>query len=176
MWWPCCVMHNFRLLRGSTPLLCTTDSPMVCLSSLCVCATYGHACKCVCHCVCHCQCLMFTSYLAHLATGHGSIDTDTLSDSDSDACVWVWASQWLWWQLTVTVWWWPFSLPTALSIYMCWLWHTTTDTTTDKKFKELRIKSVHKQLEYNKGLFVCRVLSNDIYIYMYTHTPSFTNF
>ena len=65
-------------------MLWTTDSPMVCL---CVCVTYGHACKCVCLCVCHCQCLMFTSYLAHLATSRGSIETDTLSDSDSDACV-----------------------------------------------------------------------------------------
>ena len=77
VWWPCCVMLNFRLLRGSTPMFWTTDSPMVCL---CVCVTYGHACKCVCHCVCHCQCLMFTSYLAHLAASRGSIETDTLSD------------------------------------------------------------------------------------------------
>ena len=45
-----------------------------------------------------------------------------------------------------------------------------TTLTTDKKLKEVRIMSVHKQLEYNKGLFVCRVLSNDIYIYVCTHT------
>jgi len=45
-----------------------------------------------------------------------------------------------------------------------------TTLTTDQKLKEIRIMSLQKQLEYNKGLFVYRVLSNDLYTH--THTPS----
>ena len=33
--------------------------------------------------------------------------------------------------------------------------------TTDQKLKELRIRSLQKQLEYNKGLCMYRVLSNE---------------
>ena len=50
-----------------------------------------------------------------------------------------------------------------------------TTLTTDQKLKEMRIMSLQKQLEYNKGLFMYRVLSNEIPGYisnMYTHTPS----
>ena len=36
-----------------------------------------------------------------------------------------------------------------------------TTLTTDLKLKEIRIMSLQKQLEYNKGLFVYRVLSNE---------------
>ena len=43
-----------------------------------------------------------------------------------------------------------------------------TTLTTDQKLKEIRIMSLQKQLEYNKGLFVYRVLSNDLYTH--THT------
>ena len=51
------------------------------------------------------------------------------------------------------------------------------DTTliTDQKLKEMKIISLQKQLEYNKGLFMYRVLSNEApeYIFnLYTHTPS----
>ena len=47
--------------------------------------------------------------------------------------------------------------------------------TSDQKLKEMRIMSLQKQLEYNKGLFMYRVLSNEAPEYMsnlYTHTPS----
>ena len=50
-----------------------------------------------------------------------------------------------------------------------------TTLTTDQKLKEMRIMSLQKQLEYNKGLFVNRVLSNEAPKYisnLYTHTPS----
>ena len=51
------------------------------------------------------------------------------------------------------------------------------DTTliTDQKLKEMRIMSLQKQLEYDKGLFIYRVLSNEAPEYisnLYTHTPS----
>ena len=48
-------------------------------------------------------------------------------------------------------------------------------TTTDQKLKEMRIISLQKPLEYNKGLFMHRVLSNESPGYiskLYTHTPS----
>ena len=49
-----------------------------------------------------------------------------------------------------------------------------TTLTTEQKLKEMRIKSLQKQPEYNKGLFMYRVLSNEApkpYIYnLYTHT------
>ena len=49
------------------------------------------------------------------------------------------------------------------------------DTAPDQKLKEMRIMSLQKQLEYNKGLFMYRVLSNEVPEYisnLYTHTPS----
>ena len=36
-----------------------------------------------------------------------------------------------------------------------------TSLTTDQKLKEMRITSLQKQLEYNKGLFIYRLLSNE---------------
>ena len=48
-----------------------------------------------------------------------------------------------------------------------------TTLTTDQKLKEMRIMSLQKQLEYNKGLFMYRVLSSDAPGYisnLYTHT------
>ena len=50
-----------------------------------------------------------------------------------------------------------------------------TTLTTHQKLKEMRIMSLQKQLEYNKGLFIYRVLSNKAPGYisnLYTHTPS----
>ena len=50
-----------------------------------------------------------------------------------------------------------------------------TTLTTDPKLKEMRIMSLQKQLDYNKGLFMYRVLSNEAPGYipnLYTHTPS----
>ena len=50
-----------------------------------------------------------------------------------------------------------------------------TTLTTDQKLKEMRIMSLQKQLEYNKGLFMYRLLSNEAPEYisnLYTHTPS----
>ena len=50
-----------------------------------------------------------------------------------------------------------------------------TILTTDQKLKEMRIMSLQKQLEYNKGLFMYRVLNNEAPEYtsnLYTHTPS----
>ena len=50
-----------------------------------------------------------------------------------------------------------------------------TTLTTDQKLKEMRIMSLQKQLEYNTGLFMYRVLSNEAPVYisnLYTHTPS----
>ena len=50
-----------------------------------------------------------------------------------------------------------------------------TTLTTDQKLKEMRIMSLQKQLEYNKRLFMNRVLSNEAPEYisnLYTHTPS----
>ena len=50
-----------------------------------------------------------------------------------------------------------------------------TTLTTDQKLKEMRIISLQKQLEYNKGLFMCRVLNNEAPGYisnLYTHIPS----
>ena len=51
------------------------------------------------------------------------------------------------------------------------------DTTlnTDQKLKKMRIMSLQKQPEYNKSLFMYRVLSNEAPEYisnLYTHTPS----
>ena len=48
-----------------------------------------------------------------------------------------------------------------------------TTLTTDQKLKEMRIMSLQKQLEYNKGLFMYRVLSNEPPGYisnLYTHS------
>ena len=54
-----------------------------------------------------------------------------------------------------------------------------TTLTTDQKLKEIRIMSLQKQLEYNKGLFMYRILSNGASEYisnLCTHTPSrYTN-
>ena len=36
-----------------------------------------------------------------------------------------------------------------------------TTLTTDQKLREMRIMNLHKQLDYNKGLFMYRVLSNE---------------
>ena len=50
-----------------------------------------------------------------------------------------------------------------------------TTLTTDQKLKEMRIMSLQKQLEYNKGLFMYRLLSNEAPEYisnLYTLTPS----
>ena len=50
-----------------------------------------------------------------------------------------------------------------------------TTLTTDQKLKEMRIMSLQKQLKYNKGLFMYRLLSNEAPDYisnLYTHTPS----
>ena len=50
-----------------------------------------------------------------------------------------------------------------------------TTLTTDQKLKEMRIMSLQKQTEYNKGLFMYRVLSNEAPEYisnLYTYTPS----
>ena len=50
-----------------------------------------------------------------------------------------------------------------------------TTLTTDQKLKEMRILSLQKQLEYNKGLFMYRLLSNEAPEYisnLYTHTSS----
>ena len=50
-----------------------------------------------------------------------------------------------------------------------------TTLTTDQKLKEMRIMSLQKQLEYNKGLFMYKVLNNETPEYisnLYTHTPS----
>ena len=50
-----------------------------------------------------------------------------------------------------------------------------TTLTTDQKLKEMRIMSLQKQLEYNEGLFMYRLLSNKAPEYisnLYTHTPS----
>ena len=55
-----------------------------------------------------------------------------------------------------------------------------TTLTADQKLKEMRIMSLQKQLEYNKGLFKYRVLSNEAPEYisnLYTHIPShYSNF
>ena len=48
-----------------------------------------------------------------------------------------------------------------------------TTLTSDQKLKEMRIMSLQKQLEYNKGLFMYRVLSNEPPGYisnLYTHS------
>jgi len=50
-----------------------------------------------------------------------------------------------------------------------------TTLTTDQKLKEMRIMSLQKQLEYNKRLFMNRVLSNEAPEYisnLYTLLPS----
>ena len=50
-----------------------------------------------------------------------------------------------------------------------------TTLTTDQKLKEMKIMSLQKQLEYNKGLFMYRLLSSEAPEYisnLYTHTPS----
>ena len=50
-----------------------------------------------------------------------------------------------------------------------------TTLTTDQKLKEMRIMSLQKQLEYNKGWFMYRILCNEAPGYisnLYTHTPS----
>ena len=49
-----------------------------------------------------------------------------------------------------------------------------TTLTTDQKLKETRIMSLQNQLEYNKGLFMHRVLSNEAPEYIsnrYIRTP-----
>ena len=55
------------------------------------------------------------------------------------------------------------------------------DTTlnTDQKLKDMTIMSLQKQPEYNKGLFLYRVLNNEAPEYisnLYTHTHSLTLF
>ena len=45
-----------------------------------------------------------------------------------------------------------------------------TAVTTDQKLKEMRIMSLQKQLEYNKGLFMYRVLNNEAPNLTCTHT------
>ena len=45
-----------------------------------------------------------------------------------------------------------------------------TTLTTYQKLKEMRIMSLQKQLEYNKGLFMYSVLSNEAPEYICTHT------
>ena len=50
-----------------------------------------------------------------------------------------------------------------------------TTLTTYQKLKQMRIMSLQKQLECNRGLFLYRVLSNETPDYisnLYTHTPS----
>ena len=50
-----------------------------------------------------------------------------------------------------------------------------TTLTTDQKRKEMRRRSLQKQLEYNKGLFMYRVLNNEAPEYLsnlYTHIHS----
>ena len=52
-----------------------------------------------------------------------------------------------------------------------------TTLTTDQKLKVMRIMSLQKQLEYDKGLFVYRVLNSEApeyvsNLYTHTHTPS----
>ena len=50
-----------------------------------------------------------------------------------------------------------------------------TTLTTDQKLEDMRLMSLQKQLEYNKGFIMYRVLSNEapVYIFnLYTHTPS----
>ena len=50
-----------------------------------------------------------------------------------------------------------------------------TTLTTDQKLKGMRIMNLQKQPEYNKGLFMYRVLNNEAPEYIsnpYTHTPS----
>ena len=45
--------------------------------------------------------------------------------------------------------------------------------TTDQKLKEMKIMNLQKQLEYNKGLFMCRVLNNEAPEYisnLFTHS------
>ena len=48
-----------------------------------------------------------------------------------------------------------------------------TTLTTDQKLKEMKIMNLQKQLEYNKGLFMCRVLNNEAPEYisnLFTHS------
>ena len=50
-----------------------------------------------------------------------------------------------------------------------------TTLTSDQKLKKMRIMSLQKQLEYDKGLFIYRVFSNEAPEYisnLYTHTTS----
>ena len=50
-----------------------------------------------------------------------------------------------------------------------------TTLTTDQKLKGMRIMNLQKQPEYNKGLFMYRVLNNEAPEYisnLYKHTPS----
>ena len=50
-----------------------------------------------------------------------------------------------------------------------------TTVTTEQKLKEMRIMSLHKQLEYNKDLFIYWVGNSEAseYIFnLYTHPPS----
>ena len=49
---------------------------------------------------------------------------------------------------------------------------TDTTLTTDQKLKEMRIMSLQKQLEYNKGLFMYRGFNNETPEYMPVHTHS----
>ena len=52
-----------------------------------------------------------------------------------------------------------------------------TTLTTDQKLKEMRIMSLQKQLEYDKGLFMYKVLSNEAPEYIFNlHTHTLTLF
>ena len=57
------------------------------------------------------------------------------------------------------------------------VYHLYTDSTltTDQNLKEMRIMSLQKQLEYNKGLFTYKVLNSEAPDYisnLYTYVPS----
>ena len=74
------------------------------------------------------------------------------------------------------------SVCTNVYIFVCVSYYLSvilsdTTLTTDQKLKEMRIMSLQKQLEYNKGFhfFIYRFLSNEAPGYisnLYTHTPS----
>ena len=69
----------------------------------------------------------------------------------------------------------PLSLSLSLHRRAVKLIFLDTTLTTDQKLKEMRIMRLQKQLEYNKGLFMYWVLSNEAPVYisnMCTHTPS----
>ena len=63
------------------------------------------------------------------------------------------------------------------AVKLCFFPDTTL--TTCQKLKEMRIMSLQKQFEYNKGLFMYRVLSNEDLEYisnLYTHAHFLTLF